>query len=269
MRSLTGLDPTLDDVPSKFTGDPLKLFVRLGSTSFIIIQCSTNVERCCDLLVPTLYVEPRAIDFRSSYSTWFNVCLFYSNRSHPRSISASSHRPLSAKHAMAPSPPSSERSSSARPRTASARPRPSSARITYSSHRDYIVSSACRDIPQSPTQAPSYKIGETKTSQMRLGLRKKTSDWMLKETRQYISKKPEDFKQRQPKRRHIHLSTYFSQFNMRWNFGECFILFQELSDVGGQTLRCLCDNMDYSRTDFTDLCSWKDIQTETFWHKRG
>lgn len=139
--------------------------------------------------------------------------LFYSDRSHPRSVSASSHRPFSAKHTLAPSPPSSERSSSvrvrpasAKPRTASARPRPASARLTYSSHKDYIVSSACRAIPQSPSQGSSYKIGETKTSQMRLGLRKK-SDWMLKETRQYVAKKPEDFKQRQLKRKHIPLLT--------------------------------------------------------------
>ena len=132
---------------------------------------------------------------------------------------------------MAPSPPSPERSSSARvrpasarprpasarprpasakprpvstmPRTASARPRPASARLTYSSHRDYIVNTACRDIPQSPTQASSFKVGETRTSQMRLSLRKKTSDWMLKETREYISKRPEGFKQRQQKRKNL------------------------------------------------------------------
>ena len=24
--------------------------------------------------------------------------------------------------------------------------------------------------------------------------------------------------------------------------------------------------MDRSRTEFTDLCSWKDIQKKTFWH---
>ena len=36
---------------------------------------------------------------------------------------------------------------------------------------------------------------------MRLSLRKKTADsWMLEETRQYLTKKPDDFKRRQPKR---------------------------------------------------------------------
>ena len=152
------------------------------------------------------------------------VCLFVCfnfNRSHPRSVSASSHRPFSAKHAMTPSPPSSEKSgivrlrpasarprpASARPRPASARPRPASAKLTYSSHKDYIVSSACRDIPQSTTQSPSYKVGETKTSQMRLELMKKTSDWMLKESREYLAKKPDDFKQRNPKRKQLSLSS--------------------------------------------------------------
>ena len=152
------------------------------------------------------------------------VCLFVCfnfNRSHPRSVSASSHRPFSAKHVMTPSPPSSEKSgiarlrpasarprpASARPRPASARPRPASANLTYSSHKDYIVSSACRDIPQSTTQSPSYKVGETKTSQMRLELMKKTSDWMLKESREYLAKKPDDFKQRNPKRKQLPLSS--------------------------------------------------------------
>ena len=138
--------------------------------------------------------------------------IFYSNRSHPRSVSASSHRPFSAKHTMTPSPPSSERSSSARirpasakPRPASARPRPTSARLTYSSHKDYLVNTACRDIPRSPSQASiSRKVGETKTSQLRLSLRKKTADsWMLEESRQYLTKKPEDFKKPQPKRKDL------------------------------------------------------------------
>lgn len=166
----------------------------------------------------------------SQHYLYLEICLFYFNRSHPRSVSASTHRPFSAKHTMTPSPPSSERSSSARvrpasarprpasakprpvnamPRAAGARPRPASARLTYSSHRDYIVNTACRDIPQSPTQASSFKVGETKTSQLRLSLRKKTSDWMLKETREYISKRPEDFKQRQQKRKNLLLPTVF------------------------------------------------------------
>lgn len=109
---------------------------------------------------------------------------------------------------MTPSPPSSERSASARVRPAtakpSARPRPASAKLTFSSHKDYIVSTACRDIPQSssPSQSSSgYKVGETRTSQLRLSLSKKTTDsWMLEESRQYLTKKPEDFKKRQPKR---------------------------------------------------------------------
>lgn len=133
--------------------------------------------------------------------------ILHLNRSHPRSVSASSHRPFSAKHTMTPSPPGSERSASARirpasarPRPASARTRPASARITYSSHKDYLVNTACRDIPRSPSQSSvSRKVGETKTSQLRLGLRKKTADsWMLEESRQYLGRKPEDFKQ--PKR---------------------------------------------------------------------
>ena len=118
---------------------------------------------------------------------------------------------------MTPSPPRSERTSSARvrpasamsrtastrPRPSSAKPRPASARLKYSSHKDYIVSSACRNIPQSPTQTPSYKVNETKTSQMRLELRKKSSDWMLRETREYLEKTPEDFKKRRLKRKYL------------------------------------------------------------------
>lgn len=139
---------------------------------------------------------------------WFGSNTGRCSKSHPRSVSASSHRPFSAKHTMTPSPPGSERSASARirpasarPRPASARPRPASARITYSSHKDYLVNTACRDIPRSPSQSSvSRKVGETKTSQLRLGLRKKTADsWMLEESRQYLGRKPEDFKQ--PKRK--------------------------------------------------------------------
>ena len=155
---------------------------------------------------------------------FFFFFLLLINRSHPRSVSASSHRPFSAKHAMTPSPPSSEKSgsarprpasarsrpASARPRPASARPRPSSARLTYSSHKDYIVSSACRGIPKSTTQSPSYEVGETKTSQMRLELMKRTSDWMLKESREYLAKKPDDFRQRIPKRNHLPLSSVWN-----------------------------------------------------------
>lgn len=135
------------------------------------------------------------------------LLILYPNRSHPRSVSASSHRPISAKHTMTPSPPSSERSVSARirpasakPRPTSARPRPASARIAYSSHKDYLVNTACRNIPRSPSQCSvSRKVGETKTSQLRMGLRKKTAEsWMLEESRKYLYRKPEDFKQ--PKR---------------------------------------------------------------------
>lgn len=147
-----------------------------------------------------------------------------SNRSHPRSASASSHRPFSAKHSMTPSPPSSERSgsarirpASARPRPASAKPRPASARLTYSSHKDYIVSTACRDIPQSPSPfqtSRGFRVGETRTSQMRLSLSRKTTDsWMLQETREYVAKKHEDFKQHQPKRNELcicRFNIYFS-----------------------------------------------------------
>lgn len=122
---------------------------------------------------------------------------------------------------MTPSPPSSDRSGSARirpasarprpagakPRPISSRPRPASARLTYSSHKDYIVSTACRDIPQSPSPSQTsrgLKVGETRTSQMRLSLsRKSTDSWMLQETREYVAKKPEDFKQRQPKRNEL------------------------------------------------------------------
>lgn len=146
-----------------------------------------------------------------------------SNRSHPRSASASSHRPFSAKHSMTPSPPSSERSgngrirpASARPPPASARPRPASARLTYSSHKDYTVNTACRDIPQSPSPSQisrGFKVGETRTSQMRLSLSRKTTDsWMLQETREYVAKKPEDFKQRQPKRNEL----YIGRFDSLW-----------------------------------------------------
>lgn len=146
----------------------------------------------------------RFVAFEHVFEHVFDLHL---NRSHPRSVSASSHRPFSAKHTMTPSPPGSERSASARirpasarPRPASARPRPASARIMYSSHKDYLVNTACRDIPRSPSQSSvSRKVGETKTSQLRLGLRKKTADsWMLEESRQYLGRKPEDFKQ--PKR---------------------------------------------------------------------
>ena len=139
------------------------------------------------------------------------LLILYPNRSHPRSVSASCHRPISARHAAMtpspPSPPSSERSvkarirpASARPRPASAIPRPASARIAYSSHKDYLVNTACRNIPRSPSQSSvSRKVGETKTSQLRMGLRKKTAEsWMLKESRKYLDRKPEDFKQ--PKR---------------------------------------------------------------------
>ena len=139
-----------------------------------------------------------------------------SNRSHPRSTSASSHRPFSAKPHMNPAPPSSERSgnvrnrpASARPRLASASPRPTSSRLTYSSHKDYIVNTACRDIPQSPSPSQTYKgfmVGETRTSQLRLSLRRNTTNsWMLQETREYVTKKPEDFKQRQPKRNDLQI----------------------------------------------------------------
>ena len=150
-----------------------------------------------------------------SLGTWHIVTEFVSvasNRNHPRAASASSHRPFSAKHSMTPSPPSSGRSgnarirpASARPRPASARPRPASARLTYSSHKDYIVNTACRDIPQSPSPSQAsrgFKVGETRTSQMRLSLSRKTTDsWMLQETREYVAKKPEDFKQRLQKRK--------------------------------------------------------------------
>ncbi|KAJ7369450.1 Von Willebrand factor A [Desmophyllum pertusum] len=156
---------------------------------------------------------------------WFGSNTGRCSKSHPRSASASSHRPISAKHTMTPSPPGSERSASARvhpatarPRPASARPRPASARLTYSSHKDYIVSNACRDIPQSPSQASrNHKVGETRTSQMRLNLRKKTADsWMLDETRQYVAKKPEDFKQRQPKRKSKKKNGSSSRDDQKW-----------------------------------------------------
>ena len=152
--------------------------------------------------------------------------ILHLNRSHPRSVSASSHRPFSAKHTMTPSPPGSERSASARirpasarPRPASARPRPASARITYSSHKDYLVNTACRDIPRSPSQSSvSRKVGETKTSQLRLGLRKKTADsWMLEESRQYLGRKSEDFKQ--PKRNDL-LLLFKPIRNYHWKCSE-------------------------------------------------
>ena len=84
------------------------------------------------------------------------------------------------------------------------------------------MSSACRDIPPFPTPTFSSKGSETRTSQLRLELRKKSSDWMLRETRDYLQKKPEDFRQRKPKRKQlfkrvgneplafIYLFTYFS-----------------------------------------------------------
>ena len=46
---------------------------------------------------------------------------------------------------------------------------------------------------------------------MRLSLsRKSTDSWMLQETREYVAKKPEDFKQRQPKRNEL----CFGRFNI-------------------------------------------------------
>ena len=115
---------------------------------------------------------------------------FLFHRSHPRSASASPHRPVSAKAVMTPSPPSSER----RP---SAKLRPASAKITHSSYKDYLVSNACRDIPTSPSQVPRiYTAGETRTSQLRRAMSRDKSDWMLQETQDYLDKKPNDFKQR-------------------------------------------------------------------------
>lgn len=190
--------------------------------------------------------------------------ILHLNRSHPRSVSASSHRPFSAKHTMTPSPPGSERSASARirpasarPRPASARPRPTSARITYSSHKDYLVNTACRDIPRSPSQSSiSRKVGETKTSQLRLGLRKKTADsWMLEESRQYLGRKPEDFKQ--PKR------------------NDLVLLFKPISGYHWKcpefhTIICKCTQMEKCNLDFkhiNDNDNNNDDKTAILWFR--
>ena len=65
------------------------------------------------------------------------------------------------------------------------------------------MSSACKNVPQrSGTIAEKRKVpfGETRASILRLNLRKKTSsNWMLPETREYLTKKQDDF--RKPRRK--------------------------------------------------------------------
>jgi len=88
------------------------------------------------------------------------------------------------------------RTSSARVRPASARSLPTSGSLTHSSFKDYIVSDASKNIPPSRPVGKGFIVSETRSSQLRLGLRKQQTngDWMLNETKEYLQRKPEDFK---------------------------------------------------------------------------
>ena len=124
---------------------------------------------------------------------------FSSCRSHPRSVTQP-QRPMSASpHHVIPSPPSTKRQ-----RPSSARPRPSSAKLTHSSYKDYLVRSASQEIVQSAAATRKTLLaGDTKTSLLRLNMRRKSSSWVLPETREYLAKAPQDYKasRRNPKGR--------------------------------------------------------------------
>lgn len=102
---------------------------------------------------------------------------------------------------MTPSPPNSMRPSSVRNRPTSARSLPARTGISHSSFKDYIVSTATKDIPTRRSSAGrNLIVSETRSSQLRLNLMKKTSnDWMLSETREYLTKRPEDMKRNKSK----------------------------------------------------------------------
>lgn len=99
------------------------------------------------------------------------------------------------------------RPSSGRVRPASGRVRPASGRslssstgIRHSSFKDYIVNDAVKDIPARKPRDREFVVSETRSSQLRLNLRKQTSrDWMLSETRNYLTRKPEDYKKTKTK----------------------------------------------------------------------
>lgn len=160
----------------------------------------------------------------------FCYCLFL--RSHPRSGTGPT-RPTSARNIMIPSPPSTMRPSSARVRPASARSLPTGGSITRSSFKDYIVSDATKNIPSSKPMSKGFGVSETRSSQLRLGLRKQaSSDWMLGETKEYLRKRPEDFKKTKSRGGcnswnyvWIFLATMHDVFEVNlWNLGLCFLV---------------------------------------------
>ncbi|EDO28327.1 predicted protein [Nematostella vectensis] len=62
------------------------------------------------------------------------------------------------------------------------------------SYKDYLVSSASRDIPRVVPSETRPSVGETRTSQLRLNMRKQSGDWMMRETREYLARNPEDYR---------------------------------------------------------------------------